>query len=744
MKRRASKHGKNAFALALGVAVAVFAERGYAQDGGVLDGAPDAVSADSPVVPPAAVETNPSVPHVDIDDYADGQLGTLRQVLAGVDDITDLSLEALLSTGLTTSTKSKPMSIRDSPNVMSLITREEIVRSGARTLTDVLRLVPGVALNGDLYSSVFAGFRGIWGSEGKILILLDGHELFDLLYYATELGNRVPVDQIERIEIIRGPGSVIYGDAAELAVINIVTRSAADLMGATVVATYGQMFDGAIHQNQSLSDSFARRTVSAMFGNVWTGNHPFQLKAGLYLGQGNRSDQRFTDVNGDSYNLAGKARTDPMLFHASADYRGFKASYLFEYYRTTMRDGYGTVLADTLPVNYLSSSLRIGYAWQLAPGVVLTPHIHWLFQKPWQTDTEVARTSYPDIYWHPTARRLQGDLTLTWDVGSHLNLLLGADYHLDSATDDVGLFADPQHPDQTTPSVSYWDLTGFGQALLETEWVNLSAGARYQYRETVGGAFVPRAGATKTFGPFHFKLLYSRAFRTPSIANMARDLDIKSELTTVEEVELGYRLHPNLFAVVNGFNIDISRPFVYYYDDNTGLDGYRNYNRLGTRGCEIELRYKSDRRFADLSYSYYRAAGATDVDSLTVPGHSAVLLGFAPHKLAALVGATLVDRLDVSMSATLLAGSRFGYYAYDAAGAPVAKDYGAELLLNAYLSYSIAYWPGMFVGLGIYNLANARTQLIQAYDNGHAPLPGPSREIFVRVGYDYRPRPAGL
>jgi hypothetical protein len=71
-------------------------------------------------------------------------------------------------------------------------------------------------------------------------------------------------------------------------------------------------------------------------------------------------------------------------------------------------------------------------------------------------------------------------------------------------------------------------------------------------------------------------------------------------------------------------------------------------------------------------------------------------------------------------------------------------DYGAQLLLNAHLSYRSRDVPGLFVGLGIYNLANARTVLIQPYDNGHAPMPGASREVFLRVGYDYRAVKAAL
>ena len=661
------------------------------------------------------------------------------EFLSGIKDVAELSLEELLNAEMTTSTRSKPMRIRDSPNVMTLVTREEIQRSGARELADVLRLVPGFQLGGDLYSSVFAGFRGIWGSEGKLMVLLDGHEMFELLYYATELGNRVPVDQIERIEIVRGPGSVVYGGSAELAVVNIITRGAEEIEGAAVTGVYGQMLDGSIHEGQPLAKTFARRTVSAEFGKTFGGPDGLRLKAGIFAGQGNRSDQNYTDMKGTRYNFAGNARTDPMLVNTAADWRGLSVRYLFEYYRTTMRDGYDLALADTLPVNYLNSSLNLSYTWQLPHGLKVVPRFHWLYQKPWRTATDTALTLYPSLYWKPIAQRMLGGITATWDVGKSLNLLAGAEYFVDSATDTVIGFVDLGDPSRLTSKVSYRDATLYGQALLETPWANISAGARYEYRSQVGGSFVPRLGFTKTFGPFHYKVLANRAFRAPSISDLATTPDVKSELTTVYEVELGYKLHPSLFAVVNVYDITIKHPFVYFYDSASGVDGYRNHDEgLGTRGAEIELRFRSDRLFANLGYSYYTAAGKQQIDSLAVPGNRSVLLGFSPHKVALLAGLGLSRNLDASASASILGPRRFGYYAYDAGGSPLVRDFGSEVLLNAYLCYKDLFAPGWFTGVGIYNLANTSTHLIQPFNNGHSPIPGPSREIFVRIGYDVR------
>lgn len=671
----------------------------------------------------------------------------MLSVIASIKDITELSLEDLLNAESTASTKSKMLSLRDSPNVMTLVTRDEIQRSGARELADVLKLVPGISIGVDMYSSVYAGFRGIWGSEGKVLLLFDGHEMSELLYYDTELGNRIPVDQIERIEVVRGPGSVIYGDSAELLVINVITRSAKDLEGGSVTGMYGQMFDGAVHHGQSLADTFGHRTLSVLVGKTVGGANGVALKAGAYLGQGTRSDQPYTDMTGATYAFAGSnARNDPMLLHTSVEYRGLSVRYLFEDYRTTMRDGYGESIADTLPVDYLSSSLNISYEWRPNATFRVVPRFHWLYQKPWRTASETARANHYDTYyWNPTAQRLLGGVMAIWDVVPALDVLLGSDYYVDSATDRRDGFLDPAGPavpDANNPlpkvdSVSYWDATVYGQALLDTPWVNLSAGARYEHRQHIGGSFVPRAGITKILGPAHFKLLYSRAFRAPSMGNRSHNLDVSAETTTVAEIEVGYRLHPTLFVVASGFDIRIDKPFVYFYDSATNVESYRNFGPMGTRGAEIELRFKSGRTFANTSYSFYTTAGKDRIDALAVPGRSNVLLGFSPHKLAVLAGLGIAQHLDASMSAILLAGPRFGYYAYDATGAPVARDLGAELQLNAFVSYRDLPFPGCSIGLGVYNLTNTKAMLIQPSNDGHPPMPAASREVLLRLGYEF-------
>ena len=115
-----------------------------------------------------------------------------------------------------TSRSTIPM--RQAPGIVSLVTADEITNSGARDLIDVLRLVPGFWFGVDVQGVVGLGFRGNWGHEGKIQLIVDGLEINEHHYSSYWFGSHFPVESIKNIEILRGPGSVMYGGYAALAV----------------------------------------------------------------------------------------------------------------------------------------------------------------------------------------------------------------------------------------------------------------------------------------------------------------------------------------------------------------------------------------------------------------------------------------------------------------------------------------------------------------------------------------------
>lgn len=179
-------------------------------------------------------------------------LGYLSVFSQNTNDLIDMDLEDILDMNISVFSV-KGLTQRETPGVVTLITQEEILQSGARDLTDILRLVPGFELGVDIQNAVSLGIRGIWAQEGKVLLMVDDMEMNEILYSCLALGDHFPVDQIHQIEIIRGPGTSFYGSNAELAVIHIITKNAIEINGLESSVRYGRSANHANRQSTSIN-----------------------------------------------------------------------------------------------------------------------------------------------------------------------------------------------------------------------------------------------------------------------------------------------------------------------------------------------------------------------------------------------------------------------------------------------------------------------------------------------------------
>ena len=151
----------------------------------------------------------------------------------------DLSLEELANIEVTTPGKAPESAFR-APAAVYVLTQDEIRRSGATNIPEALRLVPGVEVSRiDSYKWAI-GIRGFATRLSKgVLVLIDGRSVYTPLFAGVYWeAQDVPLQDVERVEVIRGPGATIWGSNALNGVINIVTRSAKQTQGfrATVLA----------------------------------------------------------------------------------------------------------------------------------------------------------------------------------------------------------------------------------------------------------------------------------------------------------------------------------------------------------------------------------------------------------------------------------------------------------------------------------------------------------------------------
>jgi outer membrane receptor for ferrienterochelin and colicins len=159
----------------------------------------------------------------------------------------DLSLEELmrLDAGRVFGASARLQPSLEAPASVSFITAEEIKRYGYRSLADILNAVRGMYIVDDRNYSVIGarGFALPGDYNSRILLLVNGHRVNENVFGQAEVGPEFGLDPaiFERVEIIRGPASSLYGDSAFFAVVNVITRSGASLGGGSIAVEAGTL-----------------------------------------------------------------------------------------------------------------------------------------------------------------------------------------------------------------------------------------------------------------------------------------------------------------------------------------------------------------------------------------------------------------------------------------------------------------------------------------------------------------------
>jgi iron complex outermembrane receptor protein len=159
---------------------------------------------------------------------------------AGPRDLARVSIEDLMKIEITSAAK-KEQRAEDVPAAVFVITQDDIRRSGLRSLPELFRLVPGMQVaqvNSNKWAVSARGFNDLFSN--KLLVLIDGRSLYTHAFAGVFWdGEDLLLQDIERIEVIRGPGGTVWGANAVNGVINIVTKSAADTKGTSVEVSAG-------------------------------------------------------------------------------------------------------------------------------------------------------------------------------------------------------------------------------------------------------------------------------------------------------------------------------------------------------------------------------------------------------------------------------------------------------------------------------------------------------------------------
>ncbi|MGR9044121.1 MAG: TonB-dependent receptor plug domain-containing protein [Gammaproteobacteria bacterium] len=643
-------------------------------------------------------------------------------------DIVDLDLSELSQVPVFLSANQKATCTKQAAGIVTVLSGEQIKNMGARDLIDVLQLVPGFYFGLDVSNVVGLGIRGIQAHEGKVAVFVDGINLNEHRFGTTQFGNHFPIEQIDRIEIIRGPGSIIHGNFAEMGVINIISKTAAQIDGVEVSGQYGRFERGE-----------SRKSTELVAGKKW---EDWEVSLSGKYGQAHRSDRIYRDALGQSFDMADNNELDSRMVNLGVKYKSLSLRLLADDYSVDSRDGFGAEV--TAPDRYLTNrfttyAANLNFQHQFTETIQVDLNAHFSHQNPWERTRHyfddrpslLREQVFVDFY------KFNAKTTLATEQGNYL--VLGNSFSFNKF--------DIRQGELETALPTFSNYTAYVEASYNFPWATALAGLRFDAYNEYGTNFAPRFALTKTFDRFHFKALYSQAFRIPTGGNYQKNQEynfnrpaaaqisqVRPEKTYTAEIEFGFKLLDNLDLTVNLFDVRSQNIILYQVDENND-DFYINADGQNTRGIETALRYHiKDRGYLDLNYSYYQATRNTadKYKIINAQGqiHDQLNLGFPTHK------ATLNAHFKISPSFSanqtlIFVSDRYGFHG------DRLTHHGPAWIYNIYFRYQNLLTQGLEVGLGVYDLFNERFEFVQPYHGGHPALPGPSREVLLKLSYRY-------
>ncbi|HJV91415.1 MAG TPA: TonB-dependent receptor plug domain-containing protein [Holophagaceae bacterium] len=628
----------------------------------------------------------------------------------------------------------------EAPSVVSVITRSEIERYGWRELADILRALPGFDFGNDGTALVGLSVRGVWAHEGKALVMVDGICVSPLHNANVNYFGSYPSEMIERVEVIRGPGSAMYGQFAETAVINVITRQVEDgeggrftLRGDTLGA--GTNAGGGYLSAASRFPQGGSLSLSAGFQTSPFSRRPYVDT--FYTGSVNPQEK-------------GNTRRETQYLVGDIQALGTAVHFVRHDFRGAQVDNDGTGVQDPTPNGLppgaigtgsrIIQAVRLSHPFELAEGLSLEPRME-LTKNTGGSIFPEARSSSGVNHSGTERERHQFDLNLHWDLPWKATFLAGAgayqDWERSVNLAGEGGMRDPQDANLHLAEVTWTTQFAFLQYTQQMGSLGLTAGGRYEDAE-LGSVFAPRLGLTWTDGRFNSKLLYGEAYRVPTLFQTFSSFFqfrgyLKPELTKSWELEVGWHFTPSIIGRINVFKVDVTRALSFGFD---GTHAYiLNFGADRSRGVEGTLEWHQEAWGGFFNFSYDKPGGDSDPYFLT-PDRSKPL-GVSPWK-ANLAVHRRFGSLDVAPS-LLYASARENQNAASAKSpfvpgsfAPtlVATDtYPARVLLNLALTWHALFRPGQDLRLSATNLTNADYPLLQPYYGDHAPLPANDRRV---------------
>lgn len=400
-------------------------------------------------------------------------------------DVTDMDIADLLKVQVTSVAK-KAQALSDSPAAIFVISNEDIKRSGVTSVPEALRMAPGidvVRINANKWGISSRGFNG--GFANKLLVLLDGRSVYTSAFSGVYWDAQdLMLEDVERIEVIRGPGATLWGANAVNGVINIISKHAADTQGTLLSAGGGSLETGfgALRYGQKIGDETFVRTYAKGFQR-----------------------ERFGDNNADdSWNRQqGGFRLD------SRPSAHDELTVIGNLYRATLRQNLNLPIASAPFISNRNDTLD-------SAGWNLTSRLRHTFSATSEYSLQLYydHTQRQEIIADQHLDTLDVDFQHLFNVSERQNIIWGASYraNLDKFANTPLTRFTPEHRNTQLFTSFIQD-----EIALFTDTLLLTIGSKFEHNDYTGFEGQPNARLLWSPSPKHRVWgAVSRAVRTPS------------------------------------------------------------------------------------------------------------------------------------------------------------------------------------------------------------------------------------
>jgi len=611
---------------------------------------------------------------------------------AAPEDLFSLSLEELMQVEIYTASQENETAAQ-SPATISVITAQQLKQWGIINLHDAISLLPGIVKNESYLGQTTQTFRGITPGlfNNKSLYLINGHPSYESLFGSTLL-DYIPIEIVERLEVVRSPASVLYGTNATNGVINIITKQGAehDSLLSFRAGSHSHRYGSIVHHRDGLSmaasvqrdDGYRYDGTQDEYGNDVDMDYHYDL------------NNVFIDSYGDDW------RINAAFFDREKALYGINP-WVWQNGNFETYVGY---LDANKTLSFERSELNLWLRYDISDKDIhvgafpfpADPAECSAFNTPGCADQSGQADTASTVY--NTVQRYSMEVQYKEHINDQLNYIVGATY--EEQTSEPLLFRYDADDSLNQPAIADEHDTQTAAVYAQVKYqpdsdTILIAGARGESNSESGGSgLMPRLGITRQIFPGTYaKLLYSEAFRTPmfiekyvALTNVLQgDENLQRETIKTYEAGIESQINPNNQLQLTLYNLELENEILRSPLPNSNETIYINGDGKTMHGVEAEWKTMFLQDYELILNAAYLGGKDNSLDEDEAPfianeSANAILTYYASKQLNMSLTAQHIGKKD-----TLLDGERASIDAYtlvNLAATYRQKAHEVRLILN--------------------------------------------------------------